>query len=145
MTEESWRAQVIALVERTCAEQGLPLLVSDPVTVSKVSVLLGGSAPARDSERVRASGRSQQGSVGPVSGGAPQRSAGRSDTGPSGSGAGAGELGASRSAPGGRSLGTLRNSASGCGDEPVTCANAVAGESGSEGRVATYLALDVAT
>jgi len=39
-TEEEFRASAIEWVERECAEQGIPVKVSDPQTIVKVAELL---------------------------------------------------------------------------------------------------------
>ena len=54
---EDFAAQVRALVERTCAEQGVPVQVTDRDTVERVMVLLG---------RRDAGGGPKRGSAGPA-------------------------------------------------------------------------------
>lgn len=40
----AWETEVREWVERTCAEQGVPVKVTDPATLRKVAVLLRGYA-----------------------------------------------------------------------------------------------------
>lgn len=40
---QSWTEQVRALVEQTCAEQGVPMRVTDGATVARVVTLLKGA------------------------------------------------------------------------------------------------------
>ena len=50
-TEEEFRAAAIEWVERECAEQGIPVKISDPVTIAKVAELLSqGIQTARSRE-----------------------------------------------------------------------------------------------
>ena len=50
-TEEEFRASAIAWVERECAEQGIPVKISDPETIEKVAELLSqGIQKARSRE-----------------------------------------------------------------------------------------------
>jgi hypothetical protein len=39
-TEEEFRASAIEWVERECAEQGIPVKISDPETIARVAELL---------------------------------------------------------------------------------------------------------
>jgi hypothetical protein len=39
--DEKRHAEVVALVERSCAEQGVPVKVTDPTVLKRVAVLLG--------------------------------------------------------------------------------------------------------
>ena len=41
MSGDSWALEVRALVERTCADQGVPVVVTERGVVERVSVLLG--------------------------------------------------------------------------------------------------------
>jgi hypothetical protein len=41
LSDPLWRDQVRAVVERTCAEQGVPLYVTDARVVDQIVVLLG--------------------------------------------------------------------------------------------------------
>jgi hypothetical protein len=41
--DDAWRVEVRALVSRTCAEQGVPLRVSDLGVIARVVTLMGGA------------------------------------------------------------------------------------------------------
>lgn len=45
---EEYAAKVRAWVERTCAEQGVPVKITDPVTVRRVATLLDGKVRRGD-------------------------------------------------------------------------------------------------
>lgn len=51
------REQVAAWVQRTCAEQGVPVYVSDPATIDQVVTLLRGRTPERTRAERGSTGR----------------------------------------------------------------------------------------
>jgi hypothetical protein len=51
------REQVVCWVERTCAEQGVPVYVSDPVTIAQVVTLLRGGTTERTRAERGSTGR----------------------------------------------------------------------------------------
>jgi hypothetical protein len=51
------REQVVSWVERTCGEQGVPVYVSDPVTIAQVVTLLRGGTEERTRAERGSTGR----------------------------------------------------------------------------------------
>jgi hypothetical protein len=47
-SSDDWDARVKAWVERTCAEQGVPVKLSDPVALQRIADILGGARDARE-------------------------------------------------------------------------------------------------
>ena len=55
MTAEAWSDRVRAVLEQTCAEQGVPVLVSDAAVVERVVVLLSATGAERRAQARSAS------------------------------------------------------------------------------------------
>jgi hypothetical protein len=51
VTEHDWTERAVAWVERTCAEQGVPVKLSDPVALRRIADILGEARDARESAR----------------------------------------------------------------------------------------------
>lgn len=53
MHDEDLRQRAIAWVERWCAEQGVPVKISDPLTIEKVAAILAEGRARRMAEQQR--------------------------------------------------------------------------------------------
>jgi hypothetical protein len=51
--ERAFRERAVAWVERSCAEQGVPVKLSDPLALAKIADILGEAREARESARKR--------------------------------------------------------------------------------------------
>ena len=51
--ERALRERAVAWVERSCAEQGVPVKLSDPVALAKIADILGEARDAREGARKR--------------------------------------------------------------------------------------------
>lgn len=47
-SRDDWDARVKAWVERSCAEQGVPVKLSDPVALRRIADILGEARDARE-------------------------------------------------------------------------------------------------
>ena len=52
-SERDLSARAIAWVERACAEQGVPVKLSDPLALAKIADILGEARDAREAARKR--------------------------------------------------------------------------------------------
>jgi hypothetical protein len=50
-SSDDWGARVKAWVERTCAEQDVPVKLSDPVALRRIADILGEARDAREAAR----------------------------------------------------------------------------------------------
>ena len=50
-SQRDWEDRVKAWVERTCAEQGVPVKLSDPVALQRIADILGEARDAREAAR----------------------------------------------------------------------------------------------
>ena len=49
--QRAFRARAVAWVERACAEQGIPIKVTDPLVLKQVADILGEARDAREAAR----------------------------------------------------------------------------------------------
>jgi hypothetical protein len=48
--ERALRERAVAWVEKSCAEQGVPVKLTDPLALAKIADILGGARDARDAD-----------------------------------------------------------------------------------------------
>jgi hypothetical protein len=51
--QRALRERAVAWVERSCAEQGVPVKLSDPLALAEIAEILGEARDARESARKR--------------------------------------------------------------------------------------------
>jgi hypothetical protein len=55
--QRALRERAGAWVERTCAEQGVPVKLSDPLALAEIAAILAEGREKRDSSQARSAGR----------------------------------------------------------------------------------------
>lgn len=51
--ERALRERAVAWIEKSCAEQGVPVKLSDPLALAKIADILGEARDAREKRRAR--------------------------------------------------------------------------------------------